>query len=137
MEKCLVYFMTSLRSNDILLAKLRNSKFIKSLGMDEDLIEDVMIENRQAIEMANIYSDIQSGMMDAFASVISNNLNVVMKQLASITIILMIPTLVASLYGMNVPNNFENNPWGFLLVILISLIAAAFGVLMFRKKNLF
>ncbi|MBN1790116.1 MAG: magnesium transporter CorA family protein, partial [Bacteroidales bacterium] len=61
----------------------------------------------------------------------------VMKQLASITIILMIPTLVASLYGMNVPNNLENNPWGFLMVILISLVAAAFGVLMFRKKNLF
>jgi len=137
MEKCLVYFMTSLKSNDILLAKLRNSKFIKSLDIDEDLIEDVIIENRQAIEMANIYSDIQSGMMDAFASVISNNLNVVMKQLASITIILMIPTLVASLYGMNVPNNFENNPWGFVLVILISLIAAAFGVLLFRRKNWF
>jgi len=137
MEKCLVYFMTSLKSNDILLAKLRNSKFIKSLGIDEDLIEDVMIENRQAIEMANIYSDIQSGMMDAFASVISNNLNVVMKQLASITIILMIPTLVASLYGMNVPNNFENNPWGFLLVIFISLLAAAFGILLFRRKNWF
>jgi magnesium transporter len=137
MEKCLVYFMTSLKSNDILLAKLRNSKFIKSIGIDEDLIEDVMIENRQAIEMANIYSDIQSGMMDAFASVISNNLNVVMKQLASITIILMIPTLVASLYGMNVPNNLESNKWGFVFVILISLVAAAFGVLLFRRKNWF
>ena len=84
MEKCLVYFMTSLKSNDILFAKLRNSKFIKSMDIDEDLLEDVIIENRQAIEMANIYSDIQSGMMDAFASVISNNLNVVMKQLASL-----------------------------------------------------
>jgi magnesium transporter len=137
MEKCLVYFMTSLKSNDILLAKLRNSKFIKSLNLDEDLLEDVMIENRQAIEMANIYSDIQSGMMDAFASVISNNLNVVMKQLASITIILMIPTFIASLYGMNVPNNFETNPWGFLLVMLISLAASALGVLLFRRKNWF
>lgn len=137
MEKCLVYFMTSLKSNDILLAKLRNSKFIKSLNLDEDLLEDVMIENRQAIEMANIYSDIQSGMMDAFASVISNNLNVVMKQLASITIILMIPTFIASLYGMNVPNNFEANPWGFVLVMLISLAASALGVLLFRRKNWF
>jgi magnesium transporter len=137
MEKCLVYFMTSLKSNDILLAKLRNSKYIKSLDIDEDLIEDVIIENRQAIEMANIYSDIQSGMMDAFASVISNNLNVVMKQLAVITIILMIPTFIASLYGMNVPNNLENNPWGFVLVLLISLAASATGVLLFRKKNWF
>jgi magnesium transporter len=137
MEKCLVYFITSLRSNDILLAKLRNSKFIKSIDIDEDLLEDVIIENRQAIEMANIYSDIQSGMMDAFASVISNNLNVVMKQLASITIILMIPTLVASLYGMNVPNNFESNRFGFIFVLLVSFMASVFGVLLFRKKKWF
>lgn len=138
MEKCLVYFMTSLKSNDILLAKLRNSKFIKSYDdIDEDLLEDVIIENRQAIEMANIYSDIQSGMMDAFASVISNNLNLVMKQLALITITLMIPTFIASLYGMNVPNNFQNNPYGFLWVILISLCASAFGIFLFRRKNWF
>jgi magnesium transporter len=137
MEKCLVYFMTSLKSNDILLAKLRNTKFIKSLELDEDLVEDVIIENKQAIEMANIYSDIQSGMMDAFASVISNNLNVVMKQVAIITIILMIPTFIASLYGMNVPNNFENNPWGFALVLLICLAGASIGVLLFRRKNWF
>src|SRR5512133_2093731 len=137
MEKCLVYFMTSLKSNDILLAKLRNTKFIKSLELDEDLVEDVIIENKQAIEMANIYSDIQSRMMDAFASVISNNLNVVMKQVAIITIILMIPTFIASLYGMNVPNNFENNPWGFALVLLICLAGASIGVLLFRRKNWF
>ncbi len=137
MEKCLVYFMTSLKSNDILLAKLRNHKFVKSLDLDEDLVEDIIIEYRQATEMANIYSDIQSGMMDAFASVISNNLNVVMKQLALITIILMIPTFIASLYGMNVPNNLENNPWGFIIVLFISLAASVFGVFLFRKKNWF
>ncbi|HJZ39819.1 MAG TPA: magnesium transporter CorA family protein [Bacteroidales bacterium] len=137
MEKCLVYFMTSLKSNDILIAKLRNSKYIKTLEIDEDLIEDVIIENRQAIEMAKIYSDIQSGMMDAFASVISNNLNVVMKQLASITIILMIPTFIASLYGMNVPNNFENNRFGFIWVILISAAIAAFSVFLFLRKRWF
>jgi magnesium transporter len=137
MEKCLVYFITSLKSNDILLAKLRNSKFVRSVELDEDLLEDVMIENRQAIEMANIYSDIQSGMMDAFASVISNNLNVVMKQLASITIILMIPTFIASLYGMNVPNNFEHSRFGFLLVLLISFVASVLGIILFRRKNWF
>ncbi|MBN2814532.1 MAG: magnesium transporter CorA family protein, partial [Bacteroidales bacterium] len=118
-------------------AKLRNNRYVKSLEMDEDLVEDVVIENRQAIEMAKIYSDIQSGMMDAFASVISNNVNVVMKQLALITIILMIPTLVASLYGMNVPNNFERNPLGFVFVVLIALVATILGVLLFRKKNWF
>jgi magnesium transporter len=137
MEKCLVYFITSLKSNDILLAKLRNLKFVKSLDLDEDMVEDLIIENRQAIEMANIYSDIQSGMMDAFASVISNNMNVVMKQLALITMLLMIPTLIASLYGMNVPNNLESNRWGFWIVLLVSLTASVFGVLLLRKKNWF
>ena len=87
--------------------------------------------------MANIYSDIQSGMMDAFASVISNNLNVVMKQLALITIILMIPTFIASLYGMNVPNNFENNPWGFVFVLLISLAASILVCCCSGRKNWF
>lgn len=137
MEKCLVYFITSLKSNDIVLDKLKNSRFVRNAEIDEDLMEDVMIENKQAIEMAHIYSDIQSGMMDAFASVISNNLNVVMKQLASITIILMIPTFIASLYGMNVPNHFEGNRFGFLFIILISLVASALGILLFRRKNWF
>ena len=92
LEKCLVYFTTSLRSNEFLFARMKSSRFIQSNIYSEDLLEDVLIENKQAIEMANIYSDIQSGMMDAFASVISNNLNNVMKQLTIITIILAIPT---------------------------------------------
>jgi len=96
MEKCLVYFTTSLRSNDLLIAKLRNSKFITLNEYSTDLFDEAMVENKQAIEMANIYSDIQSGMMDAFASVISNNLNIVLKQLTIVTIILMIPTMFAS-----------------------------------------
>ena len=110
MEKCLVYFITSIKANEIVLAKLRNSKKIMS-EINEDLLEDAFIENKQALEMAQIYSDIQSGMMDAFASVISNNLNVVMKQLTLISIILMIPTLIASIFGMNVPNFMENSFW--------------------------
>ncbi|MCK7530236.1 MAG: hypothetical protein MZV63_03860 [Marinilabiliales bacterium] len=96
MEKCLVYFTTSLRSNEMMMLKLKNSKWIRDYEFSSDLLEEATIENRQAIEMAKIYSDIQSGMMDAFASVISNNLNIVMKSLTIITIILMIPTLVAS-----------------------------------------
>lgn len=83
MEKCLVYFITSIKANEIVLAKLRNSKKIKT-EINEDLLEDAFIENKQALETAEIYSVIQSGMMDAFASVISNNLNVVMKQLTLI-----------------------------------------------------
>jgi magnesium transporter len=137
MEKCLVYFITSLKSNELLLAKLRNSKFFKVNEFDEDLLEDVIIENKQAVEMANIYSDIQSGMMDAFASVISNNLNVVMKQLTSITIILMIPTLIASFYGMNIPNYLERSRYGFGLVIILSVMLSGIGLFFFRKKRWF
>jgi magnesium transporter len=135
LEKCLVYFVTSLRSNEIVLNKLRNSKKSLFTEINEDLCEDALIENKQAIDMAQIYSDIQSSMMDAFASVISNNLNVVLKQLTSISIFLMIPTLIASLYGMNIPNFMENSVWAFPGVILLSVIASAFGVLMFRKKE--
>jgi magnesium transporter len=135
MEKCLVYFVTSLKSNEIVLTKLRNSKKNSLTEINEDLYEDALIENKQAIDMAQIYSDIQTGMMDAFASVISNNLNVVMKQLTSISIFLMIPTLIASLFGMNIPNFMENSAWAFPGVIIISIMASAFGVLMFRKKE--
>lgn len=137
MEKCLVYFITSLKANEIVLAKLRNSLKRNLTELNEDLLEDAIIENKQALEMSQIYSDIQAGMMDAFASVISNNLNVVMKQLASISIILMIPTLIASLYGMNVPNHLENITWAFPLVLLISIAMSGLGIFIFRKKDLF
>jgi len=136
MEKCLVYFITSIKANEIVLAKLRNSKKITT-EINEDLLEDAFIENKQALEMAQIYSDIQSGMMDAFASVISNNLNVVMKQLTLISIILMIPTLIASIFGMNVPNFMENSLWAMPLIILGSLILSFFGVILFRKRQWF
>lgn len=136
MEKCLVYFITSIKANEIVLAKLRNSKKITS-EINEDLLEDAFIENKQALEMAQIYSDIQSGMMDAFASVISNNLNVVMKQLTLISIILMIPTLIASIFGMNVPNFMEDSLWAMPSIILGSLILSFFGVILFRKRQWF
>jgi len=136
MEKCLVYFITSIKANEIVLAKLRNSKKITT-EINEDLLEDAFIENKQALEMAQIYSDIQSGMMDAFASVISNNLNVVMKQLTLISIILMIPTLIASMFGMNVPNYMENSFWAMPAIILISLGLSILGVIIFRKRQWF
>jgi magnesium transporter len=100
-------------------------------------MDDALIENKQALDMAQIYSDIQSGMMDAFASVISNNLNVVMKTLTVISIILMIPTLIASLYGMNVPNYFESAKWAFPGIIGLSGLMSFLGVLIFRKKAWF
>jgi len=136
MEKCLVYFITSTKANEIVLTKLRNSKKITT-EINEDLLEDAMIENKQALEMAQIYSDIQSGMMDAFASVISNNLNVVMKQLTLISIILMIPTLIASMFGMNVPNFMENTNWALPAIITFSVLLSFLGVILFRKKHWF
>jgi magnesium transporter len=132
-----VYFITSLKANESVLTKLRISKRATLSEVNEDLLEDAFIENKQALDMAQIYSNIQSGMMDTFASVISNNLNVVMKQLASISIILMIPTLVASLYGMNVPNYMENKNWAFPAVLGISGVLAVIGVILFRKRKWF
>ncbi|MGQ1910405.1 magnesium transporter CorA family protein [Marinifilum sp. RC60d5] len=136
LEKCMVFFITSIKANEIVLAKIRNSKRINN-EINEDLLEDAIIENKQALEMGKIYSDIQSGMMDAFASVISNNLNLVMKQLTLISIILMIPTLIASIFGMNVPNSFENSSMAMPLIIIVSLILSIFGVLLFRKRQWF
>jgi len=136
MEKCLVYFITSIKANEIVLARLRNSKKITS-EINEDILEDAFIENKQALEMAQIYSDIQSGMMDAFASVISNNLNVVMKQLTLISIILMIPTLIVSIFGMNVPNFMEGSLWAMPTIIFGSLFLSFLGVLLFRKRQWF
>lgn len=135
-EKCLVFFITSIKSNDNLFRRIKNLKVAEGT-FDPDLLEDVEIELRQAEETTNVYSNILTGMMDAYASVISNNLNIIMKRLTSISIILMIPTLVASLYGMNVPNNLQENDYGFIIVILISLIISVFGVFLFKKKNLF
>lgn len=135
MEKCLVYFTTSLRSNEMMMLKLKTSKWIREYEFSQDLLDEATIENRQAIEMAKIYSDIQSGMMDAFASVISNNLNIVMKQLTIITIILMIPTLIASFYGMNVPNKLEDNKYAFWFILGGSALIATIGALLIRRKK--
>lgn len=137
LEKALVYFTTSLRSNETVLEKLLRGKVVKMYEEDEDLLEDVIIENKQAIEMANIYSNILSGTMDAFASVISNNLNIVMKFLATVTIILALPTMVASFFGMNVPVPFQNSPHGFTFAVLISAILSVAGVYYLAKKNIF
>ena len=136
MEKCLVYFITSLKANELVLAKLRNSKKITT-EINEELWEDALIENKQALETSQIYSDIQSGMMDAFASVISNNLNVVMKQLTLISIILMIPTLIASFFGMNIRNYMEDSLWAMPAIIAGSLILSILGVIIFKKRQWF
>lgn len=137
LEKSLVYFTTSLRSNEIVMKKLLRTKVLKMYAEDEDLLEDVITENAQALEMSEVYSNITSGMMDAFASIISNNLNIVMKFLTSITIILAVPTMVASFFGMNVPLPFQNSPHGFLITIVISLFLAMVAVLAMARKEMF
>ena len=104
---------------------------------DEDLLEDVIIENKQAIEMVEMYSNILMNMSDTFASIISNNLNIVMKFLASITIILSVPTTIFSLWGVNVPLPFQENEWGFFLVITIAMICSAIAVALLWMKKLF
>ncbi len=136
-EKCLVYFITSLRSNELMMERLQKTTILHLTEEDIDFLEDVIIENKQAIEMANIYSNILSGMMDAFASVISNNLNVVMKFLTSITIILMIPTLIASFYGMNVKLPFQNSPHAFLITIGMSIVLSTLGIFIFIRRKWF
>ncbi len=140
LEKSLTYFTTSLRSNEVVLEKLLKTETIKKYPEDTELLEDVIIENKQAIEMANIYSGILSGMMDAFASVISNNLNIVMKFLATVTIVMSIPTMIFSAYGMNVNSSgmpFAGSQFGFAFVILFSLVLSLVVALIFYKKNLF
>ncbi|HHY81429.1 MAG TPA: magnesium transporter CorA family protein [Clostridiales bacterium] len=134
LEKSLVYFSTALKSNEVVLEKLLKFEYIKNYPEDEELLEDVIIENKQAIEMANIYSSILSGTMDAFASVISNNLNIVMKFLTSVTIVMAIPTMIASFFGMNV-NMPLSHPASFWIIMGISLVTSlATGVVLYRKK---
>ena len=140
LEKSLVYFTTSLRSNEAVLEKLIKIESIKKYPEDTELLEDVIIENTQAIEMANIYSGILANMMDAFASVISNNLNDVMKILSVITIVMSIPTIIFSAYGMNlsaVGMPFSKTSWGFLIVIVISIAASIVAAIFLAKKKYF
>ena len=135
LEKSLVYFNTSLKANEVTLEKILRGRIVTLYEEDQDLLEDVLIEVRQAIEMANIYSSIISRMMDAFASVISNNLNVIMKVLTSITILLTIPNIIFSFYGMNV----AGLPWDqyFWVPIVIAVVAILIVGFILKKKDLF
>jgi len=140
LEKSLVYFTTALSSNELVLEKLLKNDNIKKYEDDMDLLEDVIVENKQAIEMTNIYSGILSGMMDAFASVISNNLNMVMKFLTVLTTVMAIPTMIFSAYGMNTALSgmpFATSQYGFIIVIAISLVASLIVALILVKRKIF
>lgn len=137
LEKSLVYFSTSLKANEIVMEKTMRGKVLKLYEEDEDLLEDAIIENKQAIEMGKIYSDILSGTMDAYASLISNNLNVVMKFLASITLVIAVPTMISSFWGMNLNVPFENSSIGFPILITISVVLTLIVSWWLKKKDMF
>ncbi len=132
LEKSLVYFSTSLKANDVTLEKINRGRVIKLYEEDQDLLEDVLIEVNQAKEMTNIYSGILSGMMDAFSSVISNNLNMVMWRLTVITIILAIPTMVFSFYGMNTNLPLPYTWFASLAAVLLTVIVS---IVLLKKKK--
>lgn len=136
-EKTLVYFSTSLKANDVVLEKLSKGNVVTLYEDDNDLMEDAMIENKQAIEMSNIYREILTSMTDTYATIISNNLNDVMKFLAGITIVFSIPTMVASFIGMNVPlGDIGTSPVSFGLIIIFSFVLSIIIALILKKKNM-
>ncbi|PKM73723.1 MAG: magnesium transporter [Firmicutes bacterium HGW-Firmicutes-16] len=140
LEKSLVYFTTALRSNEAVLEKLFRYDFIKKYPDDQDLLDDVIVENKQAIEMSNIYSGILSGMMDAFASVISNNLNIVMKVLTVISVALAIPNILFGAFGMNVNFNsipFMQSSYGFIIIVAGTAVLSVISYFIISKAKMF
>ena len=136
-QKSLVYFTTSLKENDAVLERLATGKIIKLFNDDSELLEDALIENRQAIDMANIYREIASNITSTYATVVSNNLNDIMKFLTSVTIVLSIPTMISSFMGMNVGfGTFDDNPFAWLILLVFSIIASLFVYLWLRLKKM-
>lgn len=136
-QKSLVYFITSLNANDVILEKLSKNTIIPMYEEDKELLENAMIENKQGIETAKIYREILSSVSDTYATIISNNLNVVMKFLAGITIVFSIPTMIASFLGMNVPlGALETSPVAFILILLVSLIVAVIIAILLKFKDM-
>ncbi len=134
-QKSLTYFVTALRSNELLLLKLERTNFLSLSEDEKEFLADLVVDNSQALEMANIYANILGSTLDAFASIIANNQNEVLKRLSVITIVLTFPVLIASIFGMNVPNGFESSPYAFYIVVFVSLIISLIiGWLFLRKK---
>ncbi len=121
-QKSLVYFLTALRSNELLMIKMVRTNFLQLNEDEKDFLDDLIVETSQALEMANTYTNILSSTLDAFASIISNNQNEVLKRLTTLTIVLTVPTLIASIYGMNVPIPYKDTPYAFWIPVIISLM---------------
>jgi magnesium transporter len=136
-QKSLTYFATALRSNEVMMERVQRMQIFNYYDDDQELLEDVLTENQQAIQMTSINTEILSSMMDAFASIISNNLNGVMKALAAITIIINVPAVVAAFFGMNVMLPGENHPLAFLIVFGLALSLTAIAIFIFYKRDWF
>lgn len=138
LQKSLVYFTTSLRTNSLMIEKLHYHSFLFPMSPDEeDLYEEIVIENKQALEMASIYTTILTSMMDAFASMVNHNLNIMLKLLTSITIVLAIPTLIASVYGMNVALPMQESPFGFSVVMGVTVVTTIISVFLLWRSEMF
>lgn len=136
-QKSMVYFVTALRSNEMLLLKLARTNFLGLIDEEKEFLDDLAVDMSQALEMANIYTNILSSTLDAFASIINNNMNNVLKRLTSITIILSLPALVTGIYGMNVPIPYSNTPYAFYTPILLSIGISIIISWYFMKKKWF
>lgn len=135
-EKTMIYFNASVKANQVVLEKLNRGKAIKLYEEDEDILEDTLIENRQAIEMIQTYSEILNGITDIFGTIVSNNLNNVMKFLTSITVIISLPTMISSFLGMNVDFPFRTDIIGFICVIVVSIVITVLATLWLSKKKM-
>ncbi len=133
-QKSFVYFLTALRSNELLMMKISRTNILKLNEEERDLLEDLIVETSQALEMANTYTTILNSTLDAFASIISNNQNEVLKRLTTLTIFLSVPVLIASIYGMNVPIPYENSHMAFWLPVILSVIIFAFAIWNYIKR---
>lgn len=139
LESTLVYFATSLRANSVVLDRLTRYKRLEQYPEDKELLDDVIVENRQAIEMTSIYRDIINGTRELMSSVIDNRLNNVMKYLTSITVVMAIPTVISGLYGMNVNEKwmpFSDTPHGFLIICVLTLLSCVLTLWFLRKKKM-
>jgi magnesium transporter len=136
-QKSLVYFVTALRSNELLLMKLERTNFLMMNEEEKEFLNDLIVDNSQGLEMANIYTNILSSTLDAFASIIANNQNVVLKRLSVITIIVTFPVLITGLFGMNVPSGFERSSYAFYIVSFISFTIVAAIAFYFIRKRIF
>jgi magnesium transporter len=137
LQKSLIFFETSLRANNLMLVKMKRTNFLNTRQNEDndDFFEEIIVENHQAIEMTEVYSRILDSSMQTISSIISNNVNMVMKRLTGITMVLIVPSIISGLWGMNVPLPLANNPFGFLILSFSALLVVVFISLFFIRKN--